>query len=65
MHPTEVGYPLRPEVIESAAALSAATGAPRYARTAAAIMETLQSSTRCRCGFCSVRNVSDGAHSIG
>ena len=56
-----MSYPLRPEVIESALALHGATGAPRYLRTGAAVLQTLRGHNRCVCGYCSVQNVGTGA----
>jgi hypothetical protein len=61
VHPVEVSYPLRPELLESAYALYVSTGEPRYLRTGSAVLETIATHNRCKCGFCSVRNVSSGA----
>jgi hypothetical protein len=64
VHPTEVAYPLRPEVVESAFVLWAASQEPRYLRTAQGILDTLLQRNRGPCGFCSVSNISSGARRI-
>jgi hypothetical protein len=60
VHPTEVAYPLRPELIESAYALYATSQQPRYLRTAQGVLETLLKYNKAACGFASVRNVTSG-----
>lgn len=64
MHPVEVAYPLRPEVLESCAALFAAKPSPHFQRIGAAILDTLYTSNHCTCGYCTVANISSGARKL-
>lgn len=61
VHPQEVGYPLRPEVIESAYVLWSTTREPRYLRVAEGMLGVLRRFNRCDCGYCAVRNITSGA----
>jgi hypothetical protein len=63
-HHWGVGYPLRPEVVESAYLLYSATQRPRHLRAGMGILETLWTQNRCKCGFCAVGNVTAGAASL-
>ena len=60
MHPSEAAYPLRPEVVESAFALWAASGEPRYQRAGAGILHTISTFNSAPCGYCSVRTIATG-----
>lgn len=60
VHPSESAYPLRPEVVESALALWAASGEPRYQRAGAGILHTISTYNSAPCGYCSVQNIASG-----
>lgn len=52
-----VGYPLRPEIIESLMYLYKATEDPAYLHVAAGIVDTIEQFTKTKCGYASVRDV--------
>eukprot|EP00892_Ulva_mutabilis_P012498 jgi/Ulvmu1/9620/UM054_0050.1 len=60
VHPQEVAYPLRPELIESAYVLWSAARAPRYLRIAEGMLGVLSKYNRCDCGYCGVLNITSG-----
>jgi mannosidase alpha-like ER degradation enhancer 2 len=53
----QAGYPLRPELAESAMYLHEATDDPAYLELGKQIVTSLQSLTRVPCGFASMKNV--------
>lgn len=59
-HPTMVGYPLRPEIIESAFLLYATTGDGAFVGAGQAIQERLQQTAKGKCGYASVGDVATG-----
>jgi hypothetical protein len=59
-HPTETGYPLRPELMESTFLLHTATRNPRLLATGATLHARLRSANRVACGYASVGDVSTG-----
>ena len=54
-------WPLRPELMESAFMLWSHTGDPRYKRLGEGTFELLQERSRCKCGYCGVKDVGNGA----
>ncbi|EFN53006.1 hypothetical protein CHLNCDRAFT_7049, partial [Chlorella variabilis] len=59
-HPTETGYPLRPELMESTFLLHAASGDERLLGIGAALHQQLRDRNRVACGYASVGDVSTG-----
>lgn len=59
-HPSMVGYPLRPEMIESAFMLYSATNDHKYLKIAASMQEKIASNTRGACGHASIAEVATG-----
>ncbi|GJP31321.1 hypothetical protein CLOM_g11871 [Closterium sp. NIES-68] len=57
VHPVERGYPLRPEMAESAYFLFKATGNRTYLEIGREIAAALNTVTRTECGFASIGNV--------
>eukprot|EP01064_Diplonema_japonicum_P031592 TRINITY_DN5706_c1_g1_i1.p1 TRINITY_DN5706_c1_g1~~TRINITY_DN5706_c1_g1_i1.p1 ORF type:complete len:1357 (+),score=344.31 TRINITY_DN5706_c1_g1_i1:2-4072(+) len=51
------GYPLRPEMVESAWLLHRATGDDRYLRFGEDLLKRLNATARTRCGFAAVKDV--------
>ncbi|KAK9786898.1 hypothetical protein WJX73_010844 [Symbiochloris irregularis] len=60
-HPLQRGYPLRPELMESACLLHAATGQGRYLEAGQVMQNTLVTRTAGVCGFASIADVDTGA----
>lgn len=54
-------WPLRPELLESAFMLWSLTGDARYMRLGEGTLEQLQQQARCRCGYCEVADIRNGA----
>uniref|UniRef100_A0A914MRJ6 alpha-1,2-Mannosidase n=1 Tax=Meloidogyne incognita TaxID=6306 RepID=A0A914MRJ6_MELIC len=52
-----LGYPLRPEILESLMYLYKATEDPAYLHVAAGIVDTIEQFTKTKCGYASVRDV--------
>ncbi|KAL4439416.1 hypothetical protein ABPG77_008745 [Micractinium sp. CCAP 211/92] len=59
-HPTESGYPLRPELMESTYLLHAAAGDPRLLAVGASLHARLRDKNRAACGYASVGDVGTG-----
>eukprot|EP01059_Diplonema_ambulator_P000627 TRINITY_DN10517_c0_g1_i7.p1 TRINITY_DN10517_c0_g1~~TRINITY_DN10517_c0_g1_i7.p1 ORF type:complete len:1287 (+),score=215.01 TRINITY_DN10517_c0_g1_i7:41-3901(+) len=55
------GYPLRPEMVESAWLLHRATGDDRYLEFGEELLKRLNTTTRTKCGFAAVRDVRNKA----
>lgn len=55
------GYPLRPELMESACLLHAATGSARYLEAGRLMQASIADNMQARCGFASVADVDTGA----
>eukprot|EP01062_Namystynia_karyoxenos_P083217 TRINITY_DN9529_c0_g1_i1.p1 TRINITY_DN9529_c0_g1~~TRINITY_DN9529_c0_g1_i1.p1 ORF type:complete len:1313 (+),score=357.79 TRINITY_DN9529_c0_g1_i1:155-3940(+) len=54
------GYPLRPEMVESAWLLHRATGDPTYLRFGEELLHRINSTARTRCGYAAVKDVRTG-----